>query len=102
MWIGTSRGLSHFSPSAQPPPNISPVVVFTSVKFGDREISAGSRAEVPYRDGSLQVRFAALTFAQESAITFRYRITGVTGKWLETTQRELNYPKLPPANTRSR
>jgi signal transduction histidine kinase/CheY-like chemotaxis protein len=51
---------------------------------------------MPYSENSLQARFAALTFAQESSVLFRYRLDGVNQEWLETAQRELNYPKLPP------
>jgi signal transduction histidine kinase/CheY-like chemotaxis protein len=42
------------------------------------------------------VRFAALTFQQESAVLFRYRLGNVTRNWVETAERELNYPQLPP------
>jgi len=45
---------------------------------------------------SLQVRFAALTFLQESSVLFRYRMTGVRREWFETNERELNYSGLPP------
>jgi signal transduction histidine kinase/ActR/RegA family two-component response regulator/streptogramin lyase len=95
IWIGTSRGLSRFQTQAAPPPNVPPPVVFTSVKLGDGELETGA-GEVPYRRNSLQVRFAALTFTQESSVVFRYRLAGGQRAWLETTERELNYPKLPP------
>jgi signal transduction histidine kinase/ligand-binding sensor domain-containing protein/CheY-like chemotaxis protein len=99
LWIGTSRGLSRYQPSASLTPNVPPPVVFTSAKFGDRTIdlerNPGSDIDVPYSENSLQVRFAALTFVQEPSVVFRYRLTGASG-WVETTQRELNYPKLPP------
>jgi signal transduction histidine kinase/CheY-like chemotaxis protein/streptogramin lyase len=99
LWIGTSRGLSRFRPSASAPPNVPPPVVFTSAKFGDRTVdlarSPGLSIDVPYGENSMQVRFAALTFVQESNVLFRYHLTG-TGGWVETKQRELNYPKLPP------
>src|SRR5579863_8302864 len=94
-WIGTSRGLSRFHPEL-PPPNVPPPVVFTSVKLGDRQIDPAVGVEAPYSANSLQVRFAALTFVQESAVLFRYRLGNVTQNWVETAERELNYPQLPP------
>ena len=114
VWIGTSRGVSRFRPLASPPPSVPPSVVFTTVRFGDQTpdtasaaasgapsnaaSSAASGIEVPYRRRSLQVRFAALTFLQESQVLFRYRLASVTRNWLETAQRELNYPQLPPGD----
>jgi signal transduction histidine kinase/CheY-like chemotaxis protein/streptogramin lyase len=96
IWIGTSRGLSRFRPSATLAPNVPPPVVFTSVKLGDKAVDPSNSLEMPYQENSLQVRFAALTFVQESSVLFRYRLAPETQDWLETTQRELNYPKLPP------
>src|ERR1700674_4031202 len=95
VWIGTSRGLSRFHPEL-PPPNVPPPVVFTSVKLGDRQIDPAVGVEAPYRANSLQVRFAALTFVRESAVLFRYRLGNVPRDWVETSERELNYPRLPP------
>jgi signal transduction histidine kinase/ligand-binding sensor domain-containing protein len=96
VWIGTSRGLSRFRPTATPAPNVPPPVVLTSVKLGEKTVDPSHSMEMPYQENSLQVRFAALTFVQESSVLFRYRLEGTAQDWLETTQRELNYPKLPP------
>ena len=97
VWVGTSRGLSRFRPSPMPVTNVPPPVVLTSVKLGGKTADPSHPLEMPYQENSLQVRFAALTFEQESSVSFRYRLDGGgTADWLETTQRELNYPKLPP------
>ncbi len=98
VWVGTSRGLSRFRPLTTPPPSVPPPVVFTAVKFGDEAVEVSPQIEVPYRRHSLQVRFAALAFTQESSVLFRYRLASVDRHWLETTQRELNYPQLPPGD----
>ena len=98
VWIGTSRGLSRFHSAAVAPPNVPPTVVFTSVKFGDLEGDLAPPKEVPYRANSLHVRFAALTFVQESSVLFRYRIGNRAKAWIETSERELNYPNLGPGD----
>jgi len=98
VWIGTSRGLSRFHSAAVAPPNVPPTVVFTSVKFGDLEGDLPTPAEIPFRDNSLHVRFAALTFVQESSVLFRYRIKNRARAWIETSERELNYPNLGPGD----
>jgi len=93
VWIGTSRGLSRFEPPAAPGGSVPPPVVFTSVKFGGEMVDPAAIGVLPYRRNSLEVRFAALTFLQESRVMFRYRL-GHT--WMETSQRELYFPKLLP------
>ena len=97
VWIGTSRGLSRFHSAAVAPPNVPPTVVFTSVKFGDLEGDLALPAEIPYRHNSLHLRFAALTFIEESSLLFRYRINGAKS-WVETSERELNFPNLGPGD----
>jgi signal transduction histidine kinase/ActR/RegA family two-component response regulator/streptogramin lyase len=95
LWIGTSRGLSRYQPRATPLAPVPPPVVITSVRFGNEYMDAESIPRIPYSQRSLQVRFAALSFRQESNIVFRYRLTG-DGSWQETPGGELNYPTLPP------
>ncbi len=95
VWIGTSRGLSRHVPSTLVPTGFPPPVVFTSVRLGQQTVDPAASPKVPYSDNSLVVRFAALTFQQESQVVFRYRL-GDSGGWRETNQRELIYPKLLP------
>ncbi len=96
VWIGTSRGLSRYLPSSLPPKNVPPPVAFTSVKLGGELLEPGIEKSVPYGRNSLQVRFAALTFLQEPSVRFRYRVENLSPDWIETAERELNYPNLPP------
>jgi signal transduction histidine kinase/ligand-binding sensor domain-containing protein/CheY-like chemotaxis protein len=95
-WIGTSRGLSRYLPSLLPPKNVPPPVVFTSVKLGGEAVDPGIEKSVPYGRNALQVRIAALTFLHEPSVRFRYRVENLSPEWIETTERELNYPNLPP------
>ena len=94
VWIGTSRGLSRFEPQAVVPPNIPPQIVFTSVTVGGTTLDLASDVAVPWNRRPLQVRFSALTYANESEVVFRYRMGG--DAWQETSQRELNFAALPP------
>jgi len=99
VWVGTSRGLSRFQPNPSPAPNIPPPVVFTSAKLGEAEVNVETVTRVPYERNTLRVHFAALTFQRESSVMFRYRLTGMPGAaadWMETRDRELNFPQLPP------
>ena len=94
VWIGTSRGLSRFAPQPVPPPSIPPQVVFTSVTVAGTPVEDTGELGVPWNQ-PLQVRFTALTFANESRVAFRYRLGGPGSSWQDTTQRELNFPALP-------
>jgi len=96
VWVGTSRGLSRFHPPAQAVGNVAPPVVLTSVQFGGHLVSASDGMKVPYKFHSLAIRFAGLSFLNERAVRFRYRLTGLEDAWVETSQREVRFPSLPP------
>jgi signal transduction histidine kinase/ligand-binding sensor domain-containing protein/CheY-like chemotaxis protein len=98
VWFGTSRGLSRYQRSSVPPPSMPPPVVFTSVKFGSLSGDSSMPSEIPYREASVSVQFAALTFVRESSVLFRYRLANTAKTWVETAERELNYPNLPPGD----
>jgi signal transduction histidine kinase/CheY-like chemotaxis protein len=83
-WIGTSRGLSRYQPRVVALPEVPPVVVFTSVRFGGQAWNGDPTVEIPYNLRTLSVHFAALTFAHESAVTYHYSIGGVVQETTDT------------------
>jgi signal transduction histidine kinase/CheY-like chemotaxis protein/ligand-binding sensor domain-containing protein len=106
VWIGTARGLSHFLGGETGRESTPPEVAITSVSFGNSAAHSGaasstsnrnsSNNDVAYRDRSFHVAFAALTFQDEEEVEFRYRFSGLDGKWVTTRHRELHVPQLAP------
>ena len=104
VWIGTSRGLSHFHPPKRSSPETPPRVLLTSIQFGSAsEVWPVLNAKPDERIGPLTTRyadqmtvikFAALTFAHEDQVRFRYRLQP-QDDWKETSEREVHYPHLP-------
>ncbi len=96
VWIGTSRGLSHFQ--AETPRIIAkpPSVLITALRLGGKAQDLQATMEVPYRDHQLQVSFTSPTFLNEHNVRFRYRLLGAQSEWVESVQREAEYPSLPP------
>ena len=95
MWVGTSRGVSHYLPPVRLLPDVPPPVVITSVRFGDRSARQSPGLTVQYQDRPLVVQFAGLSFVDEEAVRFRYRMQGAHEAWVETSQREARYQTLP-------
>ncbi len=105
IWIGTARGLSHFSPKNSYADDFVPKVVITDVKFSNwtppfisnTAVESGSKFAVDYAHNSPHVSFTALTFLHEEDIVFRYRLVGLSGNdWSEeTTQRDVTFHSLP-------
>ncbi|MBV9300904.1 MAG: response regulator [Acidobacteriaceae bacterium] len=95
IWIGTSGGLSHLlTPSAvstKPPPR--PLLVWA--KYGSKNI-AGNNPEFKWSAAPLTIGLASLSFRDEQAMRFRYRLVGLERDWIETASREVRYPSLSP------
>ena len=96
VWIGTSRGLSRYHPLARPIPTVAPPVVLISVRSGGRLFDPTSGLEFPAKDHSLVLGFAGLSFVNEGAVRFHYRLQGLEEDWVETSQREVRYASTPP------
>ena len=94
VWVGTSRGLSEYHPPEHSASPVPPPVLITSVHFGSGSVSTRSAARVPYQERAVVVGFAGLSFLDEGAVRFRYRLNGLENAWVETSQREVRYPGL--------
>jgi signal transduction histidine kinase/CheY-like chemotaxis protein len=97
VWIGTSKGLSHFlHPAADAPRPTDAPVVLTWLRLGDKVAPLEGGVEVPYSRRSFSAGFAALTFVNEDTVRFRHRLLGLDPSWTETRQTEAHYAGLPP------
>ncbi|MBN9663501.1 MAG: response regulator [Acidobacteria bacterium] len=96
VWIGTSRGLAHYRvPVTRPEPD-GPRVEFTRFQLGDRTPDLEQAIEEPYRNRTLAAQLSVLTFLAEGDVMCRFRLVGLDDDWLETKQREVRFPNLPP------
>ena len=94
MWIGTSGGLSHLLQPRPAPPQPPAAPVFSQIAFGARAI--GDESTAPWSASPLAISIATLNFRSASHIHIRYRLLGVEADWVETTERNVRYPRLAP------
>ncbi len=85
VWIGSTRGASHFHPSDALAAVVAPAVVITSSRLDNA-------------DKSLAVTFAGLSFVKESEILFQYRLLHWDSHWIESSAPEAHYSNLSPGN----
>ena len=98
MWVGSSRGISRYQPRESGREQVVPHVVLTSVRFGDQELdltpTSDQDRELPYRRRSMVVRFTAPTLREEKEVWFRYRLAGLSDRWVDTQDRQLRIANL--------
>jgi diguanylate cyclase (GGDEF)-like protein len=100
IWIGTSGGLSRFNPLPPAAPAAPLAVVFTRLAIGQKDVSGLRSPSFGVHDNSFFVRYSALNSMRENGVIFRYRLSGATANWTETTERELQFANLAPGSYR--
>ena len=98
--VGTSRGLSRYSPGGTIATRNPPSVVLTSAELGGMQYLNQSGVEVPHDSNTFVADFAVMTFHNPESISCQYRLEGLEKELLETSQREVRYPALPPGHYR--
>ncbi len=96
LYFGTSGGLARYNAAVQEPQLVTrPKVVITSAQLGNKEYSPSSVASVRYKENTLAIQFAALTYRDIDRVVCSYRLQGLESETNETTLREARYPALP-------
>jgi diguanylate cyclase (GGDEF)-like protein len=96
VWIGTSGGLARFRALRRSAPETPPMVVFTKLVSGQKDVSGLSNPSLSNHANSLVARYSALNAPGGNEVIFRYRLVGATSNWTETAQRELQFANLAP------
>lgn len=95
VWISTER-LSLFQGIPAPLRSVPPLVAIPEARVGARRLAPGEDVRLPHRHEPLTLRFAALSFLDEGATVFRYRLAGLSDTWTvaEPGQAETTYGAL--------
>jgi diguanylate cyclase (GGDEF)-like protein len=103
VWIGTRGGLVHFDSSRYDGDPAPPRVAVLQLRVGDEEVPPPAGAagfETPHDRNSLQLRFAALSFTDQSGLHYQTSLEGLDGGWVDSPTREVRYAGLAPGEYR--
>ncbi|MBI4902145.1 MAG: response regulator [Acidobacteria bacterium] len=97
IWVGTSRGLSRFRPRKGHEPS-PPVTVISEVRSANRTLMANSNptaSQLTLPSGHTNtIEFAALSYANERSIEFRFRLAGSDRDWQLTREHTTSFNRL--------
>ena len=91
VWI-TTDGLSLFEGLPAPRRPVPPLVAVSEVRVGRERLPSTGDVVLPSRHSPLTLRFAALSFLDEAATTFRYRLAGL---WTRGPSQGRGSPRRP-------
>ncbi len=94
VWIGTSEGMSRFSPNPEQAKAQVTNAAITAVQSGDHQWLTEQEPVLPYAQREINIRFASLSFANPLS-SFRYRLSGYSHGWVETQSHSVQFEALP-------
>ena len=96
VFVGTS-GVSLFLDGRTVAGGVPPVAALEEILVGGKPSPRFGELPVPAGSGPITFRFAGLSFTDESAVRFRYRLGGISPEWTGSgsAQYEITYGALP-------
>ena len=102
LWFGTGKGLTTYIPALDRRRVVAPLIQLRGMTSGgdDLPLEADSPAiEIPYARNTLTIAYAGLSFYDENAIRYRYRLLGLDDDWsAPTSERQVSFAQLPPGH----
>jgi two-component sensor histidine kinase len=97
IYVGSPAGLTFFDETK--------VTNYSKCNLRILDISVGNKSQplqdsyrIHYRENSLKIAFAGISFKSGGNVSYRYRLKGLTDVWDSTGQNVLEYPSVPPGN----
>lgn len=98
VYAGTNNGLSYFKQELIGKNNIAPPVYFTEIKVMGKDTLIQDSYELNYDQNYLEFNFVGLSYQRENFLKYEYILEGVNSDWVETENRSVQFPMLPPGD----
>lgn len=95
FYVGGPNGFNVFDPETIKTDTYVPPIVVTRLEVLGEARPFNDTVSLSYRDRSLTLRFAALSYAAPARNRYKYRLVGLDDTWVETDQRYVNYTSIP-------
>lgn len=101
VWITTKKGLCSLHASLLTPSS-KPLTNWLSIKgieVDNRSLEDLEQLnELPYNTHNIAFKYGAISFKNNNAIIYRYRLLGIEKEWTITQNQTISYPELPPGD----
>ena len=93
VWIATTKGFSHLLDPNWLFTDRPLEVVLSKAVLGTRPVTGGA---LPYTEDALSIQLGTPNYGSERSVAFRYRLSGVDAKWVDSTTGVVRYAFVPP------
>ena len=96
IYLGTSKGLISFFPDKLRKNNPSPQILLIGFSINDIETEIQNKYILNHDENYLTLFIKAISYKSSKNIKYRYKLDGFDDKWIETANRYVRFPALPP------
>jgi signal transduction histidine kinase/ligand-binding sensor domain-containing protein/CheY-like chemotaxis protein len=97
LWFPTIKGVVRVRPDRIVTNKLPPPVAVEMLLVDGVETGRDSHAEAPPGDGTVEIRYTALSFVAPERVQFKYRLEGFDRDWIHASARRVAYyTNLPP------
>lgn len=93
LWVATDQGISVFDLDTHHESSLP--IYLTSLKINGESKAIQTRYELDYKTSLIDISFEGLSYPQEGAIIYKYKLKGVDKTWIETPNTTVRYANLP-------
>lgn len=99
LWGASRDEVTIYEYGHQPLRSSPPYIYITGMRVNGKERALVNHAEFAHDENAWRVDFAGLSFKEEKALRYRYRLRGLEETWQEpTNQRNVTYASLQPGH----
>jgi len=95
VYVGTPVGLTSFDELRMPKHSICFIRLLGIQVSGKAQSLVDSSFQLKHYDNNIRFEYAGISFLSMGAITYVYRLQGLSNTWQHTTETSLSYPSLP-------
>ena len=102
VWIGTSRGLSHYSSQGAITGNVDLRAPFLRYVGQPRDTVNGDEPVLPWASRNFSLAWDDVNYREEGKVRYEFRLNGNESPWTSTTAMETSFSNLPADDTSSK
>ena len=94
VYVGTTEGLTSFDKKITTKNTIPPPIYLSNFQIFENDTILSDNYILDYNQDNIRIHFTGVSFRSQGTFTYKYRMLGISEKWIETQTDMASYPIL--------
>lgn len=95
LWLATSQGVCYLAPQNLHTNRTPPNVLITQIRIKGQPVHGNTSLDLSARENDVAILYKGLSYRNNAAIQYRFKLEGYDKNWITTKQHLANYTNLP-------